>query len=424
MNKKLIISLSIIGVVAVVAIGGTIAYFNDTETSSGNIFTAGTLDLKVDHTLATYNGGECVGDCQEGSELILNGGFETPNVPTGGWAIYPNASQTSWTVESGAGLEIQDHAAGDPHGGNQLAELDSNNSSAISQNIATVAGGQYRLRFWYSPRPGRGAGDNTIDYFVKVVSDNSVILSGEIGATAVGGSNTSWTEYVYNFIATSNNTKIMFSDAGFNNSYGGYLDDISVKELTCSSHFPTGGVCTLWNEKDLGAGDVFWNFDDVKPGDRGTNVISLHVASNDAYVCMLTNHKQNLENGLVDPEIALGDTEPTGELSQYLMLYVWEDSDGDGVRDVTETNVLYNGNFDGLNGAINKLSVAGNGSDNFGVAWCVGALTANGDGTFSCNGSGNQDRAQTDKLIADLVLYAVQQRNNSGFTCSSVVLPQ
>jgi predicted ribosomally synthesized peptide with SipW-like signal peptide len=45
MNKKLIISLSVIGAVAAIAVGGTIAYFSDTETSTGNTFTAGTLNL-------------------------------------------------------------------------------------------------------------------------------------------------------------------------------------------------------------------------------------------------------------------------------------------------------------------------------------------------------------------------------------------
>jgi len=45
--KKILISLSVIGVVAAIAVGGTIAYFSDTETSAGNTFTAGTLDLKV-----------------------------------------------------------------------------------------------------------------------------------------------------------------------------------------------------------------------------------------------------------------------------------------------------------------------------------------------------------------------------------------
>ena len=49
MNKKILISLSVIGAVAAIAIGGTIAYFSDTETSTGNTFTAGTIDISVDN---------------------------------------------------------------------------------------------------------------------------------------------------------------------------------------------------------------------------------------------------------------------------------------------------------------------------------------------------------------------------------------
>jgi len=37
-----------IAMVSAVAVGATRAYFSDTETSTGNTFTAGTLDLKVD----------------------------------------------------------------------------------------------------------------------------------------------------------------------------------------------------------------------------------------------------------------------------------------------------------------------------------------------------------------------------------------
>jgi len=63
MSKKILISLSVIaGVIALVA-GGTIAFFSDTETSSGNTFTAGAIDLKVDNH-CFYNGGECV--CEKG----------------------------------------------------------------------------------------------------------------------------------------------------------------------------------------------------------------------------------------------------------------------------------------------------------------------------------------------------------------------
>jgi len=47
MSKRILVSLSIIGVVAVIAIGATTAYFSDTETSQDNTFSAGTLDLQV-----------------------------------------------------------------------------------------------------------------------------------------------------------------------------------------------------------------------------------------------------------------------------------------------------------------------------------------------------------------------------------------
>jgi len=48
MNKKILISLSIIGVVSAVAIGITVGYFSDTESSIGNTFSAGEIDLKID----------------------------------------------------------------------------------------------------------------------------------------------------------------------------------------------------------------------------------------------------------------------------------------------------------------------------------------------------------------------------------------
>ena len=46
--KKILVSFSIIGVVSVMAVGATVAYFQDVETSTGNTLTAGTIDLKID----------------------------------------------------------------------------------------------------------------------------------------------------------------------------------------------------------------------------------------------------------------------------------------------------------------------------------------------------------------------------------------
>jgi len=55
MNKKILISLSVIALAAAVVVGGTVAFFSDTETSTGNTFTAGSIDLKIDNT-AWFNG--------------------------------------------------------------------------------------------------------------------------------------------------------------------------------------------------------------------------------------------------------------------------------------------------------------------------------------------------------------------------------
>ena len=428
-GKKILISLGIIGIAGAMAIGATMSFFSDTETSAGNIFVAGDLDLKVDHTFASYNGGECVSDCVEtGNDLVVNGGFETPDVPAGGWAIYPDASLTSWTIESGSGLEIQDHAAGNPHTGNQLAELDSYSSSAISQAITTVAGGKYRLTFWHSPRPGVAAPDNTIAATVQVVSYNSVLVNDTIGAGASGGSNTSWTSYSYDFVAVDTATRVMFSDMGTSNSYGGYLDDVSVKALSCSNTYPNGGTCTLWGEKDLGEGDTFWKFDDVKPGDHGINVISLHVDSNDAFACLITNNVDDRENDLIAPETAAGDLANVGllngygELSQFIKAFAWNDANNNGIYELGEAQLLPP-NTPVVDTELLQLSLTGGGPAQYiGLAWCAGTQSVVGN-AISCDGSAMGNVAQTDSFTADVTAYAEQQRNNPDFDCANVVLP-
>src|SRR3989344_181487 len=57
--KKILLSIGTLVVVGTIVAGVTIAFYNDTETSTGNIFVAGSIDLKVDHTGQTYNGVDC-----------------------------------------------------------------------------------------------------------------------------------------------------------------------------------------------------------------------------------------------------------------------------------------------------------------------------------------------------------------------------
>jgi len=47
MNKKILISLAVIGIVAAITAGATTAYFSDTAESEGNTFTAGDMEVSV-----------------------------------------------------------------------------------------------------------------------------------------------------------------------------------------------------------------------------------------------------------------------------------------------------------------------------------------------------------------------------------------
>lgn len=55
--NKILLSLLTIALVSVVAVGATRAYFSDTETSTGNTFTAGTLDLKLSDANEDWSNG-------------------------------------------------------------------------------------------------------------------------------------------------------------------------------------------------------------------------------------------------------------------------------------------------------------------------------------------------------------------------------
>ena len=59
--KKILLSVGILAVVGAIVVGVTGAFFSDTETSTGNTFTAGSIDLKVDST-SHYNGMICTLD--------------------------------------------------------------------------------------------------------------------------------------------------------------------------------------------------------------------------------------------------------------------------------------------------------------------------------------------------------------------------
>ena len=64
MNKQILLSILVVATLVALVSGATFAYFSDTETSSGNTFTAGTLDLTIDNEC--YYNDEKLDECTWG----------------------------------------------------------------------------------------------------------------------------------------------------------------------------------------------------------------------------------------------------------------------------------------------------------------------------------------------------------------------
>jgi predicted ribosomally synthesized peptide with SipW-like signal peptide len=456
MRKKILFSFLAIAVSAAIVIGGTTAFFSDTEVSTGNVFTAGSIDLKVDHKSVTYNGKNCEENCVEdtSTNLILNGSFEVPEVTDPAkWEIFPDGSTgLEWTVEwvgnqttfnnqtrpAPALVEYHEGVLGNAQDGDQYTELDSdwfgpNNSLngepalvKIHQDIFTTPGQKYKLHYYFSPRPNTGSTENTM--YVNI-DDVLVTTHGPVA----GGGSIVWAESTYEFTASNATTKIEFIGGGTDNSLGIFLDDVSVHPINCTYQL-NGNVCELWTETDL-TDQQFFQFQDVKPGDMGKHVISMHVFNNDAYACMYTDNNQDDDNGLTEPEQyeALDTTGGPlqGELSKYLDVFAWRDLNGDGIYQPTgETplvgpdtyeNLFINGN--GI--AYADSSTGGNvlaatTTAYIGFTWCAGDLSVDTSGNFTCDPTGMGNITQTDSLKSDVIFRAEQVRNNGSFTCNGL----
>ena len=59
--------------------------------------------------------------------------FDSLSIDTGSWTVVQSIE--GWTTTAGAGIEVQNHAAGSPYSEPNLVELDSYNNSTMSRMI-------------------------------------------------------------------------------------------------------------------------------------------------------------------------------------------------------------------------------------------------------------------------------------------------
>jgi predicted ribosomally synthesized peptide with SipW-like signal peptide len=418
--KKILLSGGMIVMALALVVGGTIAFYNDTETSTGNLFTAGSIDLTVDQTLASYNGEEC-GTCH--LEIVSDNTTKVGNSP----AVELSFVHPAWTADLDG-----EHVAGAPNDGAN----DGSKWIWITDGPSIPTQDQeytFDRSFEWT-----GTASAAVLYLATDNLYTSVKLNGNlIGSTADENNFTTATEDVFGslegfLVQGTNILQVTVRNVGTGGSSptsnpAGLLFKLEI-DGTCQDGYvyqdtPNQSTCQLWGETDLDD-EYFFNFDDVKPGDWGRNLISLHVDSNDAYACLIPHDLIDLDNTVVEPELDLGDDNSDGELDDELEFFMWEDN-GDGAYQNVEPVLVGPGaTIHEIQTEMIAMNLVGGGPTSYlGVAWCAGTQTVNGN-NIECDGAGMGDIAQTDSLLASISAYVEQTRNNPNFSCEDVNLNQ
>jgi len=426
--KKILISLAVIVVAGGIVAGATVAYFSDTETSAGNTFTAGAIDLKIDHAKQTYNDIDCNTCTVEVKSDISNqvkgtidgldpGPFPhsavlvsiinpawTANIPGANWIWWTDPTPLAeYGIDTIYTFEETFNWMGPVIGATLELGISTDNSYEIYLNGHLIAG------------------DNTEQNYNAAGQDayTGTILSDWI----VQGTNTLQFK-VKNWLRPADQTW---------DNPGGLLYKLVIDGNCQDDYFK--GYCQLWAEKDL-EDERFWDFDDIKPGDEGLNIISLHVFDNDAWACMYLENQADDDNGLVEPEQEAGDLTGglgEGELSQYIEVFMWWDENEDdeynaGEEIVAGPDNIYNlfggGTVISLADSLNAIILEDSETEYLGITWCAGTLNVDtGTGTIDCDGESMGNIAQSDIFSTDIVFYTVQHRNNTEFSCEDLFNP-
>jgi len=235
-------------------------------------------------------------------------------------------------------------------------------------------------------------------------------------------------------------TRSFFSNVETSTGNSFTAGGIDLKVGNVSYYNGVASASSSWSAKDLAAGDLFFNFSNLMPGDIGENLVDLNVKGNDAYACMTVAITGTSKNGQT------GDN--AGELQNELHFTFWADN-GDNVLESDEVGKIFVDNetlaqiassqakiilADSTKNVWNTAMVAGSMTSgqtyHIGKVFCYGSLTqalaAPGinDPTkvsgFNCNGTSVSDASQTDGVLGDISFTAIQSKNNGSFRCNPV----
>ncbi|WP_297573356.1 FxDxF family PEP-CTERM protein [uncultured Deefgea sp.] len=174
------------------------------------------------------------------ANLVQDASFEETVVANGTWSVFSSVGIGGvWKSISGAGIEIQRNVTGPASHLAQFVELDSHTNSAMAQSIGTAAGQNYSLNFDFTARPNTTVATNGLQAFwvnsLGAGATSASILAAATMSNMIAdlhpnavASNT-WQTFSQNVVGSGTGySYLVFKATGTSDSYGTYLDNVSV----------------------------------------------------------------------------------------------------------------------------------------------------------------------------------------------------
>jgi hypothetical protein len=153
----------------------------------------------------------------DGAELLKNGSFEANPLNNGQWKLF--GAIEGWNTDTK--IEIQNNVTNKASDGAQVIEMDSDHKpDAIYQDVQTQAGRVYDLSFDAATRKDTKHTDAIEVYW------NGVKIA------TVDPQSTTWQSHSFSVVGTGGLDRLEFRElASENDSYGGLLDNVSLKSV-------------------------------------------------------------------------------------------------------------------------------------------------------------------------------------------------